>query len=151
MEWFSKLPSNIRSFYQLASIIIAQISYNIEKEVIMIDLCNTKQLPSESFKSFLQWWKHTFAKYHHEILDKEKIDIFVNSLSKPMNFWLQLQGPKDIKTTLENAAKVEETLLNNDILKISKDGKGFSSNYTQQNNPSNCTNEKTKILVEEQQ
>lgn len=48
-----------------------------------------------------------------------------------MNYWLQLQGPKDFKTTLENAAKVEETLINNDIIKLSKDGKGFSNNSMQ--------------------
>ena len=57
---------------------------------------------------------------------------------------LQLQGPKDFKTTLKNAAKVEETLLNNDILKISKDGKGFSNNYAQQNNSSDHTNDKQR-------
>ena len=95
-----------------------------------MDICNTKQLPSESLKTFLQWWWHTFSKFHREIPDQEKTNIFANSLSNPMNYWLQLQGPKDFKTTLENTAKVEKTLLNNDILKISKDGKGFSSNYT---------------------
>lgn len=42
MEWFSKLPSTIKTFDQLASVFITQYSYNIEKEVTMIDLCNTK-------------------------------------------------------------------------------------------------------------
>ena len=53
MEWFSKLPSNIKSFDQSASIFIAQYSYKIEKEVTMMDLYNTKQLLGESFKTFL--------------------------------------------------------------------------------------------------
>ena len=68
-----------------------------------------------------------FTKYHRDIPDKENTDIFINSLSKQMNYWLQLQGPKDFKTTLENFAKVEETLLNNDIIKLSKYGKLFSN------------------------
>ena len=100
----------------------------------MIDLCNTKQLPGESFKAFLQRWRHMFVKYHRDIPNKEKICIFINSLSKPMNYWLQLQAPKDFKTTLENATKVEKTLINNDIIKLSKDGKGFSNNFAQMHN-----------------
>lgn len=142
MEWFSKLPSNIKTFDQLASMFISQYSYNIEREVTMIDLCNMKQLPGESFKVFLQWWRHTFAKYHRDILEKEKTNIFINSLSKPMNYWLQLQGPKNFKITLENAFKVEETLINNDIIKLSKDGKWFSNNSTQTHNSSNQTTDK---------
>ena len=110
MEWFSKLPSNIKTFDQLASAFISQYSYNIEREVTMIDLCNMKKLPSESFKTFLQWWRHTFAKYHRDIPNKEKTKILINSLSKLMNYWLQLQGPKNFKTTLENDTKVERDL-----------------------------------------
>ena len=118
MEWFSKLPSNIKTFDQLAFVFISQYSYNIERKATMIDLCNMKKLLSDSFKTFVQWWRHMFAKYYRDIPYKEKIDIFINSLSKLMNYQLQLQGPKDFKTTLENAAKVDKTLLNNDILKI---------------------------------
>lgn len=142
MEWFSKLPSNIRTFNQLASVFITQYSYNIEREVTMIDLCNIKQLPGESFKVFLQRWRHMFSKYHRDIPDKEKKNVFINSLSKPMNYCLQLQGPKDFKTTLENAAKVEETLVKNDMIKLSKDGKGFSNNYTQTHNLSDWSTDK---------
>ena len=105
MEWFSKLPSNIYSFDQLAFVFITQHSYNIEKDVTMIELCNTKQLLVESFEHFLQIWWCTFSKYHREILEKEKTDIFINSLFKPMNCWIQLQGPKYFKTMLENVAK----------------------------------------------
>lgn len=41
-----------------------------------------------------------------------------------MNYFLQLQGHKYFKTTLENTTNVEEILINNDIIKLSKDGKG---------------------------
>ena len=50
MEWFSKIPYNIKNFDQLASIFIAQYSYNIKREATMIDFCNTKQLPNESLR-----------------------------------------------------------------------------------------------------
>ena len=61
-----------------------------------------------------------------------------------MNYWLQLQGPKDFKTTLENSAKVEETLINNDMIKLSKDGKGFSTNSTQRHHSSDRSIDKHK-------
>ena len=64
------------------------------------------------------------------------MDIFINNLSKPINYWLQIQGPKDFKTTLKNAAKVEETLIKDDIVKLSKDGKGFSYKSSQTHNTS---------------
>lgn len=63
-------------------------------------------------------------------------------LSKPMYYWLQLQGLEDFMTTLENVAKVEETLINNDIIKLSKDGKGFYNSSTQNHNSSNRTTDK---------
>ncbi len=53
MEWFSKIPSNIKTFDQLASVFISQYLYNIKREVTMIDLCNMKQLPNKLFKNFL--------------------------------------------------------------------------------------------------
>lgn len=64
MEWFSKLPSNIKSFNKLSTIVITNYSYNIEREVTMIDLCNMKKLWGESSKVLLQRWRHTFSKYH---------------------------------------------------------------------------------------
>lgn len=33
MEWFSKIPSNIKLFDLIALVFIAQYSYNIEREV----------------------------------------------------------------------------------------------------------------------
>lgn len=61
-----------------------------------------------------------------------------------MNYWLQLQGPKDCKTTLENAAKVEETLISNDVIKLSKDGKGFSNTSIQTHHSSDKFGDKQK-------
>lgn len=70
--------------------------------------------------------------------------MIINSLSKPINYQLQLQGPKDFKIKLENVAKVEETLINNDIIKLTKDCKGFSNNSSQSHNLSNRLSDKNK-------
>ena len=62
-----------------------------------------------------------------------------------MNYKHQLQGPKYFKTTVENDTMVEDTLLNNDIIKLSKDGKGFSNNFTQTHYSSDWTTNKQNL------
>lgn len=54
MEWFSRLPSGIKSFEELVNRFISQYSYNIRNEITMLDLCNVKQKNGESFMIFLQ-------------------------------------------------------------------------------------------------
>lgn len=61
-----------------------------------------------------------------------------------MNYSMKLQGPKEFKTTLENISKVEETLINNDIIKLSKYAKGFSNNSSQPHNSSDQSSDKHK-------
>lgn len=53
MEWFSKLPPGIRSFIELVDKFFSQYSYNIQREVTMLDLCNTKQNSGAPFMTFL--------------------------------------------------------------------------------------------------
>lgn len=43
MQWFSCLPGGIRTFEELAQKFIAHYAHNIEHDVTMLDLCNTKQ------------------------------------------------------------------------------------------------------------
>ena len=62
-----------------------------------------------------------------------------------MNYWLQLQGPKDFKTTLENSTKVEETLLSIAIIKLSKDGTCFLNKSTHNHNSSDWVTDKQKL------
>ena len=57
MEWFSKLPPGIRSFEEMVNKFITQYSYNIQHEITMKDLCNTKQKNGESLLTFIQRWR----------------------------------------------------------------------------------------------
>lgn len=54
MEWFSRLPSGIKSFEEIVNKFISQYSYNIRNEITMLDLCNVKLKNDESFMIFLQ-------------------------------------------------------------------------------------------------
>ena len=43
MEWIFKLPPGIKYFNELVDMFVTHYSYNIRHEIIMLDLCNTKQ------------------------------------------------------------------------------------------------------------
>lgn len=44
-QWFSQLPDGIRTFEELVQKSITHYAHNIERDVTMADLCNTKQKP----------------------------------------------------------------------------------------------------------
>jgi len=70
MEWFSHLPPDIQNFNELVDKFITRFSYNIEHEISMLDLCNTKQKGEESFASFLQRWSQLAIKCPYHMLEK---------------------------------------------------------------------------------
>lgn len=55
-SWFSRLTGGIRTFEELIQKFLAHYSHNIEHDITMVDLCNTKQKPGELFSVFLQRW-----------------------------------------------------------------------------------------------
>jgi hypothetical protein len=135
MEWFSKLPPSIQSFEELVNKFINQYSYNIQHEVTMKDLCNTKQRNGEAFTAFLQRWRRLFARYPRHIPEKEKMEIFIDNLNGEMSYRLQLQCLPTFKNLIENGMKIEDALVKRGVLKIHND-----------NNPSNSSNhEKPKF------
>lgn len=57
LAWFSSLPrGSIVSFPNLVEKFVAHYAYNMVNDVSMMDLCNTKQRPRETFANFLQRW-----------------------------------------------------------------------------------------------
>ena len=111
MEWFSKLPPGIRSFEELVNKFINQYSYNMQHEVMMKDLCNTKQRNGEAFTVFLQRWRRIFSRYAHPIPKKEKMEIFIDNLNGEMSYRLQLQCPPTFENLIENGMKIEDALV----------------------------------------
>ena len=57
LEWYSKLPGNIKSWSELEDKSISHFSFNITNEVTLFDLCSTKQKIGESFITFLLHWR----------------------------------------------------------------------------------------------
>jgi len=55
LEWFLHLSQgSLTTFADLSEKFVRNFSYNVEHELKMMDLCNTKQRNGESFSLFLQ-------------------------------------------------------------------------------------------------
>ena len=54
LEWFTRLPrGSIFTWLELIERFVRHLSYNIESDITMAELCGTKQRPNETFASFL--------------------------------------------------------------------------------------------------
>lgn len=111
MEWSSKLLSSIKTFEELVSKFVSQYSYNIQHEITMLDLCNTKQKNREPFMTFLQRWRRLFARYPRLVPNNENMDIFIDNLNDEMSYVLKLQCPPSFEKMVENGIKIEEALV----------------------------------------
>lgn len=54
MDWYSHLPGNIKTWSELAQKFISHFAFNIDSDMTMLDLCNTKQKQGEPLVTFLQ-------------------------------------------------------------------------------------------------
>jgi hypothetical protein len=93
MEWFSKITPPINAFEEFINKLISQYSYNIQHQITMLDLWKEKQKIGEPFITFLQIWRRLFARYSRLVPEKEKMDIFINSLDQELSYRLNLHCP----------------------------------------------------------
>ena len=61
MEWFSRLPTGIKTFDEIANLFLQHYSHNIQHPVHIRDLCNLKQNHGESLLTFLQRWRQLYT------------------------------------------------------------------------------------------
>ena len=110
-------------------------SYNIRHEVTMLDLCNIKQKHGEPFLTFLQRWRHLLSKYPRNILESERMEIFIQNLTPDMSYKVQLQCPPTFKKLIENGVKIEEAMVKKRELKLYTKDNATSSGNNNSNNP----------------
>lgn len=89
MEWFTKLTPPLKMFDELAQWFIQKNSYNIQHLVTMLDFCSIKQKQGEPFVRYLQRWRSLHSRYPQQVLETEKIDIFVNTFVPGLYFNLR--------------------------------------------------------------
>ena len=129
MEWFSRLPSGIKSFDEIATLFLQHYSHNIQHLVTIRDLCNLKQRHGEPFLTFLQRWRQLYTKYSRKIPENEKLDIFLDNLVPEFGYLVQLQGPLTFDDMIKQAVRIETFMVKKGDLTVNKDNKqGSSSN-----------------------
>lgn len=128
MEWFSRLPLGIKTFDELVNKFITHFSYNIEHEVSMLDLCNTKQKGGESFATFLQRWRQLASKCSYDMPEKQLLEMFVHNLHPDLSYQIQIQCPTSFTKVIEMGLFIEKAMIAKGTLKLYKDTP--PSNYT---------------------
>ena len=121
MEWFSRLPSGIKSFDEIATLFLQQYSHNIQHPVTIRDLCNLKQRHGEPFLTFLQRWQQLYTKYSRKIPKNEKLDIFLDNLVPEFGYLVQLQGPLTFDDMIKQAVWIETFMVKKGDVTINKD------------------------------
>lgn len=115
-QWFSRLPGGIRTFEELVQKFITHYAHNIERDVTMANLCNTKQKPGELFSSFLLQWRQLSSRRSLHLPEQELVEIFISNLNDEMEFHLDMKGTESFKET--QGLKYERGLIKKGLIKI---------------------------------
>lgn len=134
MEWFSRLPTSIRTFDEIANMFIQKYSHNIQYPVNIQDFCNLKQNIGEPFLMFLQIWRQLYTKYSQKIPKTEKLDIFMDNLLPNFGNRIQLKGPHTFQDIITQAIQIKEFIVKKGKITLQKDIKqGFTSSKDESN------------------
>ena len=74
----------------------------------MIDLAAMKQHQGEPFVTYLQCWRSLYSRYPRQLLEREKIDIFVNTLVPKLYYDLRKQLFTTFNDMVESAYQIED-------------------------------------------
>ena len=117
-SWFSRLPGGIRTFEELIQKFLSHYSYNIERDITMVDLCNTKQKPGELFSVFLQRWRQMSSRRSLQLPERELVEIFISNLNEEMEFHLDVKDTDSFNDMITKGLKCERALIKKGLIKI---------------------------------
>lgn len=123
IQWFSHFPRRIRTFEDLFQKFITHHAHNIERDVSMVDLCNTKQKNGELFSTLLHIWKHLSSRHSFPILEEQLVEIFISNLNEEMEFYLDIKCLDTFKDVITKGLKIKKSLIKKRLVKIYKDNK----------------------------
>ncbi|GLJ20143.1 hypothetical protein SUGI_0365630 [Cryptomeria japonica] len=123
MEWFSQLPPGIKSWGDLAKAFIQHFFYNIETNISVTTLCNTKQKEGESFASFLQRCRNLASRCSCEIPQKQMVEMFTQNVNKDIGYDLRKACLSTFKDVIEKGLATERVLIEQGLIKIFKENK----------------------------
>lgn len=122
VEWFYKIPcGTITTFVELSEKFIAQYAHNVENELTLLDLCNSKQKEGESLADYLQQWQNLTTRLSYQPPEKHLTKIFINNLHPKLYHFMRMnciQTYQDIKSKWIN---IERGLLDEGAIRHHKD------------------------------
>ncbi|XP_050908394.1 uncharacterized protein LOC127122022 [Lathyrus oleraceus] len=84
LSWYMKLErSHIQSWEDLANAFLKQYNYNLDMAPDRRQLQSLSQKSNESFKGYAQRWRELAAQVQPPLLDKELVDLFMDTLQSP--------------------------------------------------------------------
>ncbi|XP_050889355.1 uncharacterized protein LOC127094578 [Lathyrus oleraceus] len=84
LSWYMKLKrSHIQSWEDLANAFLKQYNYNLDMAPDRRQLQSLSQKSNESFKGYAQRWRELAAQVQPPLLDKELVDLFMDTLQSP--------------------------------------------------------------------
>ena len=84
LEWYMRLErKDVHTWGDLAKAFMKQYEYNTDMAPTRIQLQNLSQKSDESFKEYAQRWRELDARVQPPMLDRELVDMFLNTLHVP--------------------------------------------------------------------
>ena len=118
LEWYSKLPRNIKSWKELAEKFISHFSFNITNEVTLSYLCTTKQKLGEPFMTFLLCWRNLVSQCSLDIPKEEQVNLCIDNLIPDLMYELKIKSPSTIEKLMKKGASIEDALVCKGAIKI---------------------------------
>ncbi len=144
LEWYSKLPGNIKSWSELVDKLISHFAFNITNEVTLSNLCSTKQKVGESFITFLLHWRNLVSQCSLDIPEEQQVNLCIENLVLDLMYELKIKSPSTISKLMKKGASIEDALIRKGVLKINKENTNTNSSNDKEKNFSkkkNVTND----------
>ncbi|KAH9323714.1 hypothetical protein KI387_018353, partial [Taxus chinensis] len=118
LDWFFHLPKgSVTTFTDLSEKFVKHFSYNLDSEITMLDLCNTRQRPNENFASFLQRWHGIASRFPCSVPERQLVSIFVPNLNAELSFHMQMHCLNSFEEVIEKGTQIEKALISKGLLK----------------------------------
>lgn len=122
LEWFSKFPlETITTFADLSKCFVAHCHYNIENDIFMRDLCQTKQKGGESLLDYTQRWRALAGCLPCMMTANQLVPIFISNLHPNISYHICLNCTSTFKDIMTKGPSVEKALINEGVIKLYKD------------------------------
>lgn len=119
LEWFAHLPTSIRTWGELAEKFVKYFTFNIDNEITISTLFHTTQEDGENFVTFFQRWRGLASRCPVEILEKQKVVMFIENHNSNLKHDLRVQCCTSFSNLVEKCVILEKYLIDKGEINIS--------------------------------